>query len=100
MKLADAKKLRDEIRAYGIHCIVPLGFKPDQYFARIFVWNGTATVPKDFATRRQWRVYRKVCDKERRERAEWVARHGLGGWPGSRPRSPIELMIDRACGLA
>lgn len=36
MKLADAKRVRDEARSRSYHSIVPLGRGPDGYFARIY----------------------------------------------------------------
>lgn len=95
MTLKDAKKLRDEIREYGLHSIVPLGHGPDGYFARIFTNKGD----RDFRTRRAWLAYRRQSDKEQRERAKLIARYELAYQLRSRPRSPIEIMIDRACGL-
>lgn len=91
MLLQDAKKLRDEIRRVGLHCIVPLKHGPDRYFARIFTVDG----PVDFRDRKGWLGYRKGYEKRKRE-GERAAR--LLTLPP--PRSPLELMIDRACGLA
>ena len=37
MTLTAARALRDEITAKtGAYCTVPLGYKPDRYFCRIF----------------------------------------------------------------
>jgi hypothetical protein len=81
MTLKQARALRDTIRDRGIHCTVPLGNGPAGYFARIWGINGQ----RDFRSLAEWREY----DRERLSRKL-----------ASRPRSPIELMIDRACGLA
>ena len=91
MTLTDARKLRDEIRAAGLHCIVPLGHGPDGYFARIF----TDTGPVDFPGLAPWRLWKSERAKRVRESERRPARLEHG-----RPRSPLELMIDRACGLA
>ena len=89
MTLQEARTLRDEIRDAGLHCVVPLGFGPNGYFARIF--GGFPVAPKDFHDRQTWVEYKEASDKRR---ARDMAR-----WNGGRPRSPIEIMIDRACGL-
>ena len=92
MKLADAKALRDEIRAAGLHCIVPLGHGPDRYFARIF---GPRAKPTDFHTREAWHAFEEERGRQRRELVDQFNRFEVP----RRPRSPIEIMIDRACGL-
>jgi hypothetical protein len=86
MTLQEAKALRDEIREH-YHCIVPLGFGPGGYVARIFGLEGAI----DFHTRFQYRAWHVRRLRERRAQLrEWAM-------PQKR-RSPIEIMIDRACG--
>lgn len=91
MVLAEARKLRDEIRAAGLHSIVPLGHGPDSYFARIFTDSGSV----DFSGRAPWRLWKAERAKRLRDSERAAAKLDL-----RRPRSPIEMMIDRACGLA
>ena len=78
-----AKALRNRILATGLHCTVPLGYGPKGYFARIFTNKGGELVPLDFKTYTAWEKYKKARDAK--------------GMP--RPRSPMEAMIDRACGI-
>lgn len=88
MTLRDAKTLRDEITAKtGAYCIVPLGFKPDRYFCRIFRSVDGPAVPVDFHSRQAWLL--DVEDQQRLKREREHAR---------RPLSPIEMMIDKATG--
>ena len=95
MLLKDAKALRNEIRAEGPHCTVPLGQGPSGYFARIFhgfsdgVWKHT-----DFRSRGEWLNYRRGM---RLRHAESLR---LAEARAARTRTPIEVMIDRACGLS
>lgn len=87
MNLIDAKALRDVIRAEtSCHCIVPLGHGPDGYFARIFAapLRGKP-VAVDFYSIDAAKAYFTYRDVEKQQ--------------ASRPRSPIEIAIDRACGL-
>jgi hypothetical protein len=93
MTLKDAKALRDEIISWdGTHCTVPLGFGPDRYFARIFRFEG----PVDFHARAEFRTYKARQLREHRAKLRmYDALERIRP-----PRSPIELMIDRACGLA
>lgn len=87
MTLAEARALRDEIREHGLHCVVPLGYGPVGYSARIYSGRGGGpAMPVDFSSRSAWRAW-----KDERERREQLRL--------SRPRSPIEAMIDQACGI-
>src|SRR5687767_352939 len=91
MKLKQAKALRDEITAKtGAYCTVPLKHGPDKYFARIFRWSEEfkATLPVDFESRTAW-----LLDFRTQEQIK------LARQLKSRPRSPIEILIDRACGV-
>ena len=90
MSLLEARKLRDEIQRAGYHSIVPLGHGPEGYFARIF---GKASI--DFYSRHAFRKHHAMRLRERKKMFrdyEQIQR--------IRPaRSPIEIMIDQACGL-
>jgi hypothetical protein len=88
MTLKVAKTLREEIRRTGIHCVVPLGFAPDGYFARIFTSDG----PLDFYDRGTFRKYKADLIVSRRAKRRTDVRL-------ARPRSPIDILIDRSCGL-
>jgi len=89
MTLKHAKFLRNLIIRDGIHCIVPLGHGPDKYFARIFTANG----PRDFHGPQDYRDYE--IEKQEREHERRMAIKKME----AKHRSPIEIMIDRACGL-
>lgn len=100
MTFKDARALRDLIRETGIHCTVPTGYAPDGYFARIVTTIGSPTgagLPKDLrdhADWEAWEAYRaSMSAMEERERK----RARLGTMP--RPRSPLDVLIDRACGI-
>lgn len=88
MTLTDARALRDTIRLADLHSVTPLGFGPDRYFARIWTAGGA----KDFHSPEGWAEY----DRQRQDR---VRRSEHAARVLERPRSPIEIMIDRACGL-
>lgn len=95
MELKAAKALRDEIKLAGYDCIVPLGYGPRGYFARIF---GATNKPRDFRTLRVFRRFR-LKRKMEAERAqhEYVKLMLQQRYPA---RSPIEMMIDDACGIS
>ena len=82
MTLIDARKLRDEILATGIYATVPLGHGPDGYWAQIVSSVGDGI----FHSLEDFEQYRK----------ESLARRFKELHPA---RSPIEMMIDKACGL-
>lgn len=86
MTLREARQLRDEIREAGVHCTVPTGYGPDGYFAQIGGLNGpvgTGTPERiRFHSRSEWEQYRQQMERDL-----------------APPRAPIEIMIDRACGL-
>lgn len=90
MTLKDAKALRDYIRSKGYHCIVPLGHGPAAYAPEI-------SGPRSFQTRAAFRAHHAMRLRERRQ-----ALRAYLALVARRPalnRSPIEMMIDRACGL-
>lgn len=86
MKLKNARELRDVIRADGTYCTVPNGHGPDRYFVSI-----TTSIYGNPA-----REIRLVTIKE-------YERYKMDRFKlklKSRPRSPIEYMVDKACGLS
>lgn len=91
MTLAEARSLRDEIRAIGLWSTVPASreYAPGRYFAQIWGVGGN----QRFTTREQWDEYRLGMIEREKERQKIL--HRLL----NPPRSPIEAMIDRACGL-
>lgn len=101
MTLIQAKALRDEITAKtGAYCTVPLGYKPDRYFCRIFrsEWSATGgpsgpAHPIDFQNRQEWLIDFEDQQRRKRERDEYFARQRR------RALSPIEMLIDQACGF-
>lgn len=81
MRLADARKLRDRIRARGIDCTVPLGYGPDGYWCQIHTTDhGTVT----FFEERDFDSYMEHRQTMRSR--------------STRHLSPIDRMIDAACG--
>lgn len=96
MTLKDAKVLRDEITATtGAWCTVPLGYKPDRYFCRIFrslMTDGHFTPPAnvDFHSREEWLVDLK---EQQKRKAEQEAMRNYRP-----PRNALEAMIDAATG--
>lgn len=93
MNLKEARALRDEIRdGEGLHCTVPLGQPKDGYFARIwscrnlFDQSGAGAV--DFTSRDEWLAWLEMKHEYDRERER-----------ANRPKSPLDILIERACGL-
>lgn len=91
MTLKEARELRDMIRKADVHCVVPLGHGPDGYFARI-IRDGK---PLDFHSFEQADEYMTARAERIRESNRAAMRLTM-----PRPRSPLEAMIDKACGLA
>lgn len=80
MNLADARRLRDEIREAGLHCTVPLGYGPDSYFARIFGTDG----PLGLCHPSDWKRYQRNSRRLRKRiEKKWAAIQLT-----RRPRSP------------
>lgn len=98
MNLKDARTLRDEIRAYGYHCTVPLGYGPDGYSAFIF-----GAGPIEFKTRAAFRKHHAIRLRHRRQTDREIEKAGgldaiIRRAQGRRDtRSPIDRMIDEAC---
>jgi hypothetical protein len=93
MKLKEARALRDEIRDdLGCYCAVPFGYPPDGYFARIWTVIDSpdgALKERRFYSRDEW-----LAHKERRAELAAITLKSI-----QPPRSPIEYLIDKACGL-
>lgn len=91
MTLRQARSLRDEIRAEGIHCTVPLGMGPGRYCAVIWV-NGTPLSDAEVRALKKPTPAHVLAFASPLEWCEYkLARR--------RPRSPIEMLIDQACGI-
>lgn len=82
MNLKDARALRDRIRETGIHCVVPLGFGPDGYWVEI---NTTDRGQVTFWSESDWEHY------ESYRATVAMMKH--------RRRSPLDILIDQACGV-
>ena len=89
MSLNEARELREIIKAKGLHCTVPRCVD-GRYFARIWSARGCvgAAKPVDFYSLGDWQAWKIEADRQ-----DLVAKLK------SRPRSPIEMMIDKACGI-
>lgn len=102
MTFKEAHELRRYILSKNsLACTVPTGGRsPDNYFATSYMKDG----PREWQSKqefRDWLAKRRRTD--RKQLREWMRlTNGTGDWREirRRPRSPIELMIDRACGLA
>jgi len=91
MTIQDARKLRDHIKAtLGCHCTVPYNYAPDRYFAVIWTSDtpSGACCPKKFRSQEEFDEW--FAEREKRR----IARELL-----SKPRSPLDMMIDKACGI-
>lgn len=95
MTLKEARELRDYIHTKNsINCTVPLGFGPDGYFPMSCMGTGQRFW-KSKAEFRKW-----AADDLRKRRKIMKAYDEMMLRRAVRPaRNPIELMIDRACGL-
>jgi hypothetical protein len=88
MTRTEARALKDEIGNF-CHCVHKKSL--GGYFVRIFSARGIASgaaVAVDFHSRDEWLAWKQKADAEDSQRKA-----------ASRPRSPIEMMIDLACGL-
>ncbi len=95
MNLATARKLRDEIRSRGIHCVVPLGQPTDDYYAAITISTGRGKAELlAFFSREEWLEYRIAYLEKELELAKAALAPMF-----QRPRHPIEALIDQACGV-
>jgi hypothetical protein len=89
MELPQAKKLQRRIQADGIHCIVPLSKKNRTpgvagYYCRIFPMDGELNLMSEAD-------YDDYVERRRKERLRMELL--------SRPRSALDILIDRACGI-
>lgn len=94
MTLADARALRDAIRnKIGLRCSVPTGYPPDRYFVRVVL---PTKERRDFYSRSEWRQYAHDCNVEQtRILDDFCRKHGIS----LKARSPLDILIDRTCGL-
>ncbi len=92
MTLTKARRLRDFIRGQDVHAVVPLGHGPDGYFVRITTSQG----PLRLDSPSEWNAY---CQRERDKITKFCEDHGVGQRRLERPRSPLDAMIDAACGV-
>ena len=89
MTLREARELQAEIRdKWGYHCTVPLGWGPNGYWCQISTTVGDVRLK----SRGEARKYR--ADSLRRHRK---ALRDLR--PKRDTRTPLERMIDQACGV-
>lgn len=93
MTLAEARAWRDEIRGTDAAATVPTGYGPDKYFVQ--VWTREHPQGERLTTANECiafiaRVVQHRTDHERLVAALTAPRD---------TRSPIERMIDKACGL-
>ena len=94
MTLKEADDLKKAIRDVGgLHCVVPRGHGPNGYFARVI----TSAGPLEFHTHLE--CVEALLMRLRHLESEQSERARLALELVSRPRSPIEIMIDRACGV-
>lgn len=95
MTLTDARQFRDYIHSKNsINCTVPLGFGPDGYFPCSIMKTG----------QRFWKSraeFRKWAADDLRNSRRIMRDDNDMMWRRNKPkaRSPIEIMVDRACGL-
>lgn len=89
MTMTEARELRDEIRDLGLWSTVPTGYGPNRYFAQL----GNSTGIVRLENRDQWEEYRRGMEEREKERQKIL--HSLL----NPPRSLIDAMIDKACGL-
>jgi hypothetical protein len=93
MTLKDAKALRDYIiDKSGVNCTVPLGHGPSNYFPMSVLGTG----PHQWQSRQEFRDW---WAGRLRERRNTLRQYDRLVRQRQRPRSPIEMMIDNACGL-
>lgn len=105
MTLSKARCLRDEItRTRNLACVVPMvgaSAGPNRFKARIWGLNGQ----NDFGSRAEWLEYRRGMDQRKKLLDAEI--EAAGGEQAildrstnrPQPRSPLDIMIDRACGL-
>lgn len=86
MKLKQARRLRDFLRKHGIKCTVPLGYADDGYFVQ---WCQYGTQMRFYSVEE----YNAHVMEQHRRLQEFADRNVPRD-----TRSPIERMIDQACG--
>ncbi len=96
MTLKNARALRDYIHAKGsVNCSVPLGFGPDGYFATSRLRTG----PHQWQSKQEFRNWQAKYLRDRRKALRDYEQMMRQQQRRRSPRSPIEMMVDRACGL-
>ncbi len=88
MNLAEARVLRDEVRKRLPKCRATAPRGVDGYFVRIVSGDHRGVV---FSSRDAWDVW---CEQQYAKFDQFCRDHGIG----QKPRSPIEMMIYKACG--
>jgi len=96
MWLTEARALQKDIKAAGYHCIVPLGHGPDGYWCQTFTSNESGgLVARRHSSRADFRKFHIENLRRRRQiMREYERLRGLRD-----TRTPIERMIDEACGV-
>jgi hypothetical protein len=87
MTLKEARALQAQIKRWNYHCTVPLGWGPDGYWCQI-------TGLRFFSEAEARKHHAKRLRERRKSLREYEAAHRKRD-----TRSPIERMVDRACGL-
>lgn len=95
MTKTQADRLRDVIRADRIKCEVvnPTPFGARTHVVRVPFTNGKR---QDFRSERGYRAWKKKRAEDSAALQRFAVEHGL---IPPRPRSPLDMMIDKACGL-
>jgi hypothetical protein len=94
MNLAEARACRNAIRAIDVNATVPTGYAPDKYFVQVWITRfGNVSEPTRLRTKAECQSFYDVVVAGRRQRelAEFRAAHP--------PRTVLDMMIDKACGL-
>jgi hypothetical protein len=95
MTLKDAREFRDYIQSKcSLNCTVPLGFGPADYLPTSVMRDG----PRRWQSKAEFRTWLAQYIRERRNihrRYEQM----VSAQATRRARSPLDIMIDQACGL-
>ncbi len=91
MTYQEARRLRDLIRADGAHAVIPRGYRPHNYVIRTFVRGQ----PFDLETADEVTAYLEESAKHRKASEKAALQLTL-----PKPRTALDAMIDRACGLS
>lgn len=88
MTLKDARSLQKQIHVWGYACTVPLGWGPDGYWCQIS--------SRRFYSEVEARAHHAMRLRERRKA---MREYEAMLRPRRDTRSPIERMVDAACGV-